>query len=353
MSTALQAPQASQWDSREMIETLKQTVCKGATDAQFRMFVEVCKATGLNPFLKEIWYIPSVGVMAGRDGYLRVANEHPQFDGMSTTVDRDEKGVPIKATCSVWRKDRGHPITCEAYYNEYKKAGSVWSTYPSAMISKVAEVLALKRSFAINGVVTEEEIGQQEERGSKEAQQEVAHRRIHDLKRIPAGSEISPAELAATEPSYEERHQAVVAEAAEILDAPPVKKPASKARGFISFEGLKKWGELKTELRKLTGTDSIYYAALKSKGYDHANEIANEKDTKAIWTALASERTRLKGEAELKGILEQSRERLGGGRFLEVLGANGCEQLSDALELGGTPLSTLLAELKQAVDDLA
>jgi phage recombination protein Bet len=150
------------YDQPSMADTLKQTVCKGATDAQFRMFIEVARATGLNPFLREIWFVPSVGIMAGRDGYLAVANRHPQFDGMETRVERDAKNVPIKATCTVWRKDRGHPIICEAYYSEYRKQSGVWTQYPSAMISKVAEVLALKRSFAINGVATEEEIGPQD-----------------------------------------------------------------------------------------------------------------------------------------------------------------------------------------------
>lgn len=169
------------YDQAEMVKTLKETVCKGATDSQFRMFIEVCRSTGLNPFLREVWFVPSVGIMAGRDGYLRVANDHPQFDGMETRVTRDEKNVPIKAICTVWRKDRNHPITCEAYYSEYKKSGNVWSQYPSAMISKVSEVLALKRSFAINGVVTEEEIGTGEpaqQRGSKEAAAAVAQAKI-------------------------------------------------------------------------------------------------------------------------------------------------------------------------------
>jgi phage recombination protein Bet len=164
------------FDDAEMIRTLRETVCRGATDPQFRMFVEVCRATTLNPFLREIWFVPSVGIMAGRDGYLAIANRHPQFDGMETRVTRDEKNVPIKAVCTVWRKDRSHPIICEAYYSEYKKSSGVWSQYPSAMISKVVEVLALKRSFAINGVVTEEEIGDQ--RGSREAAQAVAESKI-------------------------------------------------------------------------------------------------------------------------------------------------------------------------------
>ena len=182
MSTEItrQETAMDKYDQAEMVATLKQTVCKGATDAQFRMFVEVCRGTGLNPFLREIWFVPSVGIMAGRDGYLAVANKHPQFDGMETRVERDEKNVPIKATCTVWRKDRGHAIICEAYYSEYKKSSDVWQKYPSAMISKVAEVLALKRSFSINGVVTEEEIGsgEPEPRGSAQAARAVAEAKI-------------------------------------------------------------------------------------------------------------------------------------------------------------------------------
>lgn len=178
MATTALVP-TSRYDQAEVVATIKQTVAKGATDAQLRMFLEVCKRTGLDPFLKEIWYVPEKGiVMAGRDGYLRVANEDPNFDGMETRVFRDDRKVPVKATCTVWRKDRQHPIVCEAYFSEYVKQSPVWKQYPSAMISKVAEVLALKRSFAINGVVAEEEIGTGEPRGSATAAQDVAKTKI-------------------------------------------------------------------------------------------------------------------------------------------------------------------------------
>ena len=91
---------SSRYDDADLVATIKQTVCKGATDAQLRMFLEVCKKTGLDPFLKEVWYIAEKNlIMAGRDGYLRVANENPQFDGMDTRVERDENNKPIKATC--------------------------------------------------------------------------------------------------------------------------------------------------------------------------------------------------------------------------------------------------------------
>jgi len=149
----------NRYDDPALVKVIKETVCKGATDPQLQMFLQVCKKTGLDPFLKEIWFIAEKSIiMAARDGYLRVANEHPQYDGIETRVERDERGVPIKAVCTVWRKDRSHPTICEAYYSEYKAASPVWTKYPSAMIGKVAEVLALKRSFAINGVVSEEEM---------------------------------------------------------------------------------------------------------------------------------------------------------------------------------------------------
>ncbi len=155
----IQRSDVSRFDDPALVKVITETVAKGATPAQLAMFLQVCKRTGLDPFLKEIWYVAEKGIiMAGRDGYLRVANEHKEFDGIETRVERDEKGTPIKAVCTVWRKDRNHPTICEAYYSEYKSGSTVWTKYPSAMISKVAEVLALKRSFAINGVVSEEEM---------------------------------------------------------------------------------------------------------------------------------------------------------------------------------------------------
>ena len=247
------------YNDETMLNTLRETVCKGATIPQFRMFIEVCKGTGLNPFLKEIWFVPGVGVMAGRDGYLRVANESPQFDGMETRVERDAKNVPIKATCSVWRKDRSHPITCEAYYNEYKRSGGVWDKYPSAMISKVAEVLALKRSFSINGVVTEEEIGEQEPTRAEKVQ---------------AAKEVGAAKLAAM---TGEVHQAEFVEQPEMAESP----------ANISFKALESFKDIKTELKKL-GAEARYYGVLKTFGVEKSNQL-NEINARDAYKALAAE----------------------------------------------------------------
>lgn len=387
MSTAIEkrnGGEGSHWDSREMVETLKQTVCRGATDAQFRMFAEVCKATGLNPFLKEIWFVPSVGVMAGRDGYLRVANEHPMFDGMETRVERDDKNVPIKATCSVWRKDRAHPIVCEAYYSEYKKGGNVWNIYPSAMISKVAEVLALKRSFSINGIVTEEEIGG--DGPPKETPAEVAERQIaannqkrltQGLEPITEGNPVTDIEVrdaithGTTVTNYEQRERKRIEELNEILEVKPCANPdcpigcpdshaisyhqesppKARKRGSISFKALGEIKVLKDELRKLMGTDGRYYAQLAELGVDHADEL-DQKQGRELWKSLAAIRSKFAQDAELKKVLEESWLKLGDTQFIAILGSNGCVDVGEAMQLGGTGLTGLLEDLKLAVDIL-
>jgi len=369
MSTlpAVREESLSQWESREMIETIKQTVCKGATDAQLKMFIEVCKATGLNPFLKEIWFVPAVGVMAGRDGYLRVANEHPQFDGMSTTVERDEKGIPLKATCSVWRKDRGHPITCEAWYSEYRKNSNVWQTYPSAMISKVAEVLALKRSFAINGIVTEEEIGEQKLM-AQDAQQDVAQHKIKELSAPKAEFNnplqvLPPATPAATiielanqldgpdDPGYEERAAKRRDEAAQALKGDGKPKETRK-RGAISFAALKQWGEIKKEILTLTGTTDLYYEALKAGGYHHADEIKTLDDAAKIWKALKAITAELAPKKQDKALLlelETQTQRIGQNAMDYALQAHGLKSISDVLKLDGEPFQAFMQEIREIV----
>lgn len=146
----------------KQIELLRSTFCKDANTQEFGMFLELCKATGLNPFLKEVWFIKMGGrpiIMTSRDGYMKIANSNPAFDGMESGTIDDNEGKPIKGYCKVYRKDRKFPIYCEAKFNEYYNTKNpIWNQYPSAMIQKVAEVMALKRSFSISGLVTKEEM---------------------------------------------------------------------------------------------------------------------------------------------------------------------------------------------------
>lgn len=308
---AVPAPVARyDYDSAEVVQTIKQTVAKGATDAQLRMFLEVCRRTGLDPFLKEIWYVPEKGIiMAGRDGYLRVANEHPMFDGMETRVERDRDGRPVKATCSVWRKDRNHPITCEAYYSEYVKTSPVWRQYPSAMIGKVAEVLSLKRSFSINGVVTEEEIGQGggEERGSAAAAQAVAEAKIAAMRRANVQQFPQPAaEIidAIPEPDFLEPPPEEDDTPYEIVDGDdhgPDSELQRELRDSIilaearknpdrplptHYQMLQAFADIKKRYQNI-GFERTYYQWLANYGRRHSNEFDDTGEARACYKQMS------------------------------------------------------------------
>lgn len=154
------------YNNKEVINTLKQTVTKGASDAELAMFIEMCRATQLNPFKKEIWFIKAkdqVQMMTGINGFYAIANSHPQYDG--TVIDYVEQdGNLQKVVAHVYRKDRKYPSTAEAYLTEYQKPYGNWKIMPRVMLAKCAESMALRKAFPqeLNGLYTQEEVPQEE-----------------------------------------------------------------------------------------------------------------------------------------------------------------------------------------------
>jgi hypothetical protein len=150
------------------------------------------------------------------------------------------------------------------------------------------------------------------------------------------------------------RHAKKQGEAQAILDEAQrdqqAKMGRSGAHGCIPLDKLKNWKKLKDEIRSYTGTDEVYKATLKAKGYEHANEIQTQKEATSIWTVLGHERNRLKQEKELLATLEHASEVIGVRQFSNILGAHGAETIADALKLEGDPLGLLLTDLKAHVD---
>lgn len=153
--------------SDEQVALIKQTVAKGATDTELHMFIEFCKSTRLNPFKKEIWFIKSekggVQMMTGINGFLAIANNHPEFDGMEVSVE-DNDGKVVSATAKVYRKDRKYPSVATVYLSEYfkpsKYGNGMWEKMPRMMLQKVAKSVALREAFPqeLNGIYTQEEM---------------------------------------------------------------------------------------------------------------------------------------------------------------------------------------------------
>lgn len=152
----------TQTNNMEMLQALRNTVAPGLTEPEFRLFAEMCRATGLNPATKEIWAIKAGGrlqLMTGINGFLRIANSHPQFDGMEVSFEWDEKQL-VSCTVKVHRKDRKFPSVATAYWSEYAKQTPIWRTMPTVMLSKCAKSLAIREAFIqeLGGFYTAEEM---------------------------------------------------------------------------------------------------------------------------------------------------------------------------------------------------
>ena len=171
----------------EQIETMRKTVAEKATPAEFAYFMNVAAATGLNPFLREIYFMKTdkgqTAIITGRDGYLTIAKRDPRFRGIQSMevcesdnfemgfvdgrmdvtkheiTDFQKRGAIIGAWAR-GKMDGQDPVTTFVTIAEYDKGGNIWQQYKSAMIRKVAESMVLKRIAGISGLVTEAEISE-------------------------------------------------------------------------------------------------------------------------------------------------------------------------------------------------
>jgi len=146
----------------EMLNTLRNTVAPGLTDSEFLLFSEIVKSTGLNPVTKEVWAIKAGGrlqLMTGINGFLRIANSHPMFDGMEVEFEKDGDRI-VAATAKVYRKDRRFPAVATAFMAEYGKPTPIWKQMPSVMLAKCAKSLAIREAFVqeLGGLYTLEEM---------------------------------------------------------------------------------------------------------------------------------------------------------------------------------------------------
>lgn len=189
----------------EKIELIKQTVAQGATDNELEMFLHLAARYKLDPFAKEIWFIKRAKkekgrnnqwdykrhpdgsinyegaetvIMTSRDGYLKAAQQDPDFLGlysfeirkndsfsmnvMSNEINHTVSGDrgPITGAYAVAKHAKREPVIVYVDFAEYSAAANspTWKKYPSAMIKKVAEAQALKRQFGLSGLVTKEEM---------------------------------------------------------------------------------------------------------------------------------------------------------------------------------------------------
>ncbi|MFZ7320583.1 phage recombination protein Bet [Comamonas jiangduensis] len=178
-----------QIDQQSFIQTVKSTAFKQSdnvqiTDEQMLALLIVADQYKLNPFTKELYAYPDTrngGVIpvVSVDGWIRIINEHPEFDGVEFNYSSDfvlMEGACAYAyewaECSISRKDRSKPIVVREYLDEcyrapFKKRNNnsntsyaingPWQTHPKRLLRHKSLIQTGRVAFGFAGIYDADE----------------------------------------------------------------------------------------------------------------------------------------------------------------------------------------------------
>lgn len=128
---------------------------------QITAFLMVAKEYKLNPITKEIYAFPAKGggvqPIVSIDGWLKIINSHPDFDGMEFRDTLDDSGNLTAVTCRIYRKDRTHPVEMTEYMDECKRNTDPWRQWPNRMLRHKATIQAARYAFGFSGIADPDE----------------------------------------------------------------------------------------------------------------------------------------------------------------------------------------------------
>lgn len=160
MSNALAVQMAQRFgvNESEVMTTLKATAFKGqVSDSQMTALMIVANQYGLNPWTKEIYAFPDknngIVPVVGVDGWSRIINENPQFDGMEFNEADNLEWIE----CVIYRKDRSHPVKIKEYMAECKRDAGPWKSHPRRMLRHKAMIQCARLAFGYVGIYDQDE----------------------------------------------------------------------------------------------------------------------------------------------------------------------------------------------------
>jgi len=147
-------------DPNKLLDTLKATCFKGASNEEMLALVAVSNRYGLDPLTKQIYAFPSKGgitPVVSVDGWLHILNSQPQFDGIEFHFEDGPDGKPASVTAVVYRKDRTHATKVTEYFAECFRPTEPWRQFPRRMLRHKAVKEAVRVAFGISGITDEDE----------------------------------------------------------------------------------------------------------------------------------------------------------------------------------------------------
>ena len=168
----------------KLLATLRATAFKQTgrdaapvSNEQMMALLVVADQYGLNPFTREIYAFPDkqngIVPVVGIDGWIRIANQHKQYDGFQ--LETAEKWVeldharpcPESMTVAIFRKDQSQPTLVTEYLDEVyrepfvRRDGSVsigpWQQFTKRMLRHKTLMQGFRVAFGFAGVYDEDE----------------------------------------------------------------------------------------------------------------------------------------------------------------------------------------------------
>ncbi len=292
--------------SKEQIQLLTDTIAKGATLPELKLFIEVCRRKNLDPFSRQIHAIKRwdgtlkrevMTYQVGIDGLRLIAERTKRYEGQEgplwcgpdgrwSDVWLDKGHVPAAAKVGVFRKGFRQPVYGVALYSEYLQTrdgtapNAMWAKMPAAQLAKCAEALALRKAFPeeLSGLYASEEMG-------------------NDPEPPPGAGKLTTAE--------------------NLEDVPDVVRSMWSA---MTSGGIKSvcevFSQLKERLIQLMGASAggaEYYRILREMGgVEHANALkqkAARRASWAMWTAIEQAEALRAEPADDADPVEETRQR--------------------------------------------
>ena len=259
-----------------------------ASDFEVFTFIQLCKAQGLNPFLRDAYLIKygnsPATIVTGKETFTQRAESHPQFDGMEEGVIVDREGdvaylkgtfhLPTDTLLGGWarvhRKDWSVPLEKSVAFTEYDTGKSLWKSKPATMIEKVAIVQALREAFpqTFAGLYDSSEVGED----------------LPKIEELPPPIELPPEDVSVIAPD-------------EASNAAEPEKP----QGFLNW--LESQDKTTEDVKAIIGADATRENVMR---YQAQNELTT---TQALYDHLVEEWERadiisVEEQAPMEGIPE-------------------------------------------------
>ena len=137
------------------------------TQADLERLLLMAERLKLDPLNNEIYAIETqtepanksyIILVVGVDGWSKIVNSHPQFDGMRFfESEPGDDELPLYFECTIFRKDRKVATSVREYMYEVHTSQGAWLTHPRRMLRHKAMIQCARICFGLSGVFDPDE----------------------------------------------------------------------------------------------------------------------------------------------------------------------------------------------------